>query len=144
MSSGLSADVSTVGTASGSQRLLVVDDDDAVREVTVEMLTVMGYSADCVDSGQRALQCLAEERFDLLLLDVAMPTMSGAEVLAALDDLGITIPVILMTGFSASEVADLLERSGPARTLLSKPFPMKELRAAVESVFAPASALPTS
>lgn len=118
-----------------NQRLLIVDDDDAVRQVTVEMLSVLGYQSDAVSSGQKALSLLSERDYDLMLLDVAMPTMSGAEVVAELENRSVQMPVILMTGFALSDVADLMESSRPLRTVLSKPFPMKELQAAVENMF---------
>ncbi len=118
------------------RRLLVVDDDDAVREVTTEMLSVLGYESESVSSGPKAIKRLREERYDLLLLDVAMPTMSGAEVVATLADEDLSLPTILMTGFSASDVSDLIENYEAPRTVLAKPFPMKELQAAVEQMFA--------
>ncbi|MFK7914156.1 MAG: response regulator [Pseudomonadales bacterium] len=135
MTSGSTSHVRSVSVSPGSQRLLVVDDDDAVRQVTAEMLAALGYASDTVSSGHKALQQLSEAHYDLMLLDVAMPTMSGAEVVAELDNRALDIPVILMTGFSVSEVADLMASSSTPRAVLSKPFPMKELRAAVESMF---------
>ncbi len=121
--------------ASPNKRLLVVDDDDAVRQVTEEMLSVLGYESESVGSGQKALSKLSERDFDLVLLDVAMPTMSGAEVVAELEQRKVDLPVILMTGFSISDVADLMDSPRSPRAVLSKPFPMKELQAAVEQMF---------
>lgn len=135
MTSGSISPVRTASAPPVSPRLLVVDDDDAVRQVTTEMLSALGYDCDAVSSGQKALARLAEESYDLMLLDVAMPTMSGAEVVAELDSRAVHIPVILMTGFSVSEVSDLVDGDASRRRVLSKPFPMKELRAAVESMF---------
>lgn len=127
-----------------ARRLLVVDDDDAVREVTSEMLAVLGYESDAVSSGPKAIKRLREERYDLLLLDVAMPTMSGAEVVATLDEEDMVVPTILMTGFAESDVSDLIANFESPRLVLSKPFPMKELQAAVEQMFEVAGAQPTA
>lgn len=126
--------------AAKEHRLLVVDDDDAVREVTEEMLKMLGYASDSVSSGQKALSRIAEQDYDLMLLDVAMPTMSGAEVVAELESQQLQLPVILMTGFAVSDVADLLENSPTPRSVLSKPFPMKELQNAIEQMFKVAGA----
>jgi CheY-like chemotaxis protein len=127
-----------------ARRLLVVDDDDAVREVTSEMLTILGYESDAVSSGPKAIKRLREQRYDLLLLDVAMPTMSGAEVVATLDEEDMVVPTILMTGFAESDVSDLIENFESPRAVLSKPFPMKELQAAVEQMFEMAGARRTA
>ncbi|MGI9328509.1 MAG: response regulator [Pseudomonadales bacterium] len=126
--------------ATSNKRLLVVDDDDAVRQVTEEMLNVLGYESESVGSGRKALSTLKEKEFDLLLLDVAMPIMSGAEVVAELEQQEVDLPVILMTGFSVSDVADLMDNPRTPRAVLSKPFPMKELQAVVEQMFEVAAA----
>ena len=120
-------------------KLLVVDDDAAVRQVTQEMLAVLGYESESVPSGRMALNIIKDNHFDIMLLDVAMPTMTGAQVVAELEQLNLGLPVILMTGFSISDMAELLENPKSPRGLLSKPFPIKELQAAVEQMFAVAA-----
>jgi len=94
-------------TASSFARsILLVDDDDVVRSTVADMLAVAGHAVTAVASGAAALEVLARSRFDLLLLDYAMPGMNGAELaeraLAARPDQRI----IFISGYSDSAAID--------------------------------------
>ena len=115
------------------RKILVVDDDEAVRAVTAEMLVRLGYSVTLADSGERALEETAQQDFQVVLLDHAMPSMSGLDVYLAMRDQDVTARIIFMTGFSRDEFRDLLD-AGADISVLSKPFPMQELKDAVEGV----------
>jgi signal transduction histidine kinase/ActR/RegA family two-component response regulator len=117
-------------TAHAGGRILLVDDDSAVREVTAAMLRELGYSVIEVGSGGAALDVLAaEDTFDLLLVDFAMPGMSGGEVARHVKRLKPTLPVVLITGFAEraalAEVKDV--------QIIGKPFAEDELAEKVRS-----------
>lgn len=115
------------------RRILVVDDDDAVRSVTQEMLDRLGFEVSTAASGESALEQVSHQAFDLVLLDLAMPTMSGIEVYGSLRERDASARVIFMTGYSRDDLDDLL--TGDALTgVLSKPFPLQELKSSVESM----------
>ena len=85
--------------------LLVVDDVDDNRDLLSRRLTRQGYRVVTASSGQQALQCLARERVDLVLLDIAMPGMSGYDVLSALraDPKTAGVPIIMVTAAQDSD-----------------------------------------
>jgi CheY-like chemotaxis protein len=84
------------GQAGG--RLLVVDDDQDVRELLAEYLGVNGYQVDLAASGPEALRCLAAQAPDLVLLDVTMPGMDGIETLAEIARRRPGTPVVMISG----------------------------------------------
>jgi CheY-like chemotaxis protein len=124
------------GGASPRPRALVIDDEPTVREILAEMLEALGFQADAVTSGDEGLARLERDPYDLLITDLAMPRMTGWEVVAAVRARGLDLPVVLASG----SIGNL--DAGRARelrvTLLTKPFQLDELRAAV----APALARP--
>ncbi|QTN19173.1 response regulator [Brevundimonas sp. AJA228-03] len=80
--------------------ILVVDDDDNIREVIHAVLTQAGFQVLVAASGEAALALLKRSRFELVLLDVHMPKMSGLEVLAAMKKIADATPVLMVTADS--------------------------------------------
>ncbi len=117
-------------------RILVVDDDEAVRSVTFEMLKRLGFDVTTADCGASALEEASHQSFDLVLLDLAMPKMSGVEVFSSLKEIEPDARVIFMTGYSRDEFSDLLAENEDTTAVLSKPFPMQELKVSVENMLA--------
>lgn len=112
-------------------RILVVDDEPAVRNLTVEILRRSGYRPHGVGSARHALEALQEESFDLVVSDVVMPEMTGVDLLYELRARRHDLPVVLMTGGSQEpERTTNAVRLG-ATGLLYKPFSHDELRDAV-------------
>jgi signal transduction histidine kinase/CheY-like chemotaxis protein len=109
--------------------VLVVDDDHAVRAVTLEMLKDLGCDTVQAADGTAALTLLGELRRtpDLILLDYAMPGMNGLQLASALRERGITAPVALVTGYG--ELADPGGTPSLRDALLRKPFTIRELDA---------------
>jgi CheY-like chemotaxis protein len=97
----------------GRPRVLVVDDDDAIREVIAEVLRDEGYEVICARNGLQALDELNKEHHpDLVLLDLMMPVMSGWEVLEQLqasDELS-RIPVVVVSAMTAPGVSEHLSK----------------------------------
>jgi CheY-like chemotaxis protein len=114
----------------GSTRVLVIDDDSAVREITVSLLQQMGCSVEDAGSGGAGLDLLArsEAAFDLVVLDFAMPGMNGAEVAREIAKDFPELPVLFVTGY-----ADLtaLREVGEDR-IAQKPFDHAEFAAKVK------------
>ena len=125
--------------------MLVVDDDDAVREVAVRALARAGYHVLAASSGDAALALLARRNaLDsvLVLSDVLMPGMTGAQLAERVERDYPAARVALMSGFSTDELA----RSGlgsPMRSLLNKPFTLPELVGFVAQAFHTAEEAPT-
>ena len=109
----------------------MVDDDDAVRSVTCEMLKRSNFEVTSVDSGQAALDALKEGSFALILLDVGMPGMSGVE---AYDIIRADLPeqkVLFMTGYAEEDITDL---ENPNTFILPKPFSLKVFNDTISSI----------
>jgi signal transduction histidine kinase/ActR/RegA family two-component response regulator len=123
-----------VGRPKVAELVLVVDDDHAVRQVTVEMLRDLGCEVLQAQGGPEALKML--DRISdvprLILLDYLMPEMNGLELARRLRDRGITVPIALVTGFAELNEADA--KSGPLDGLLRKPFTIRELHGLVEQL----------
>ena len=114
-----------------SPRVLVVDDDEAVRAVTREMLRRGNYEVECVGSGPAALGALEEHRFDLVMLDVGMPGMSGADVYEVIRQHWPDQKVLFMTGYAEEEIKGLDHEH---TWVLSKPFKLQALNDTVAAI----------
>ena len=112
-------------------RILVVDDEEVVRELTVEILRRSGYEPHGVPSAGQALELLDDEPFDLVVSDVVMPEMTGVEFLYELRARRPDLPVVLMTGGSKEPERTSKAVELGASGLLYKPFSQAELNAAV-------------
>jgi two-component system, OmpR family, response regulator CpxR len=105
--------------------VLVVDDDEAIREVIAEVLRDEGYVVVCAENGQRALEVLRRDRHpDLLLLDLMMPVMSGWEVLEQLKEGGDNLSKVPIVIISATASPGPYEH-------LTKPIDLNHLLEAV-------------
>jgi PAS domain S-box-containing protein len=110
----------------GTGRILVVDDEDVVRSSAVGTLKALGYLAIEAPDGARALELLGSEKFDLVLLDLIMPRMSGSEVLVRIRRENTQVPVVVSSGFSSSLAWEDLKKQG-ADGFLPKPYGIEEL-----------------
>lgn len=126
----------TNGTSKSNQiakpRLLVVDDELHIQELLQRLLTAEGYHCTAVSTGEAALSLLEQEPFDLLLVDVMMPGMSGMDLLTVMGTLFPHIPVILVTGVDDRDTAITALELG-ARGYLIKPFNKTEVVVSVAS-----------
>jgi DNA-binding NtrC family response regulator len=120
-------------------RILVIDDEEVVRELTVEVLKRSGYEPHGVPSAKDALELLGQEPFDLVVSDVVMPEMTGVEFLHELKERRPELPVVLMTGGSKEPERATRAVALGACGLLYKPFSHAELTAAVKAALAKTS-----
>ena len=109
-----------------SARILVADDDNALRHAIVKMLESCGYQVQNFDNGADALNAIQQDRFDLAILDIWMPRMSGLEVLSHLRNAQAKPRIIIMT---SDETPESLLRAvqEQAYDYLPKPFPPREI-----------------
>lgn len=115
----------------GASHILVVEDDPDVRRVIVECLSLIGYKVTEAANGSEALAQLASAKPDLMVVDYAMPEMTGAEVISQARKMVGDIPVILATGYA--DMAAVERLAGKPR-ILRKPFDIAQLGDAVSSV----------
>jgi CheY-like chemotaxis protein len=119
----------------GSERILVVDDEEHVREMICRMLETLGYGVEFVESGQEALDLVKKtEPFDVVILDMNMPTMSGKETFFKLKEIMPDLRVVISTGYSNASLEptplhDLVDG------FLQKPYQMEELSKVLRDVF---------
>jgi FixJ family two-component response regulator len=119
---------------SATERLLlsVVDDDEMLRESLPELLREFGFSARAFSSGQEFLSSNYVDETRCLILDVAMPGMSGLEVQEELKRRGRAIPIIFITGQKDEDIRKQALRQG-AVNVLYKPFSDSALLEAVNA-----------
>jgi len=114
--------------AGRSSHILVVEDDADVRRVIVECLSLIGYRVTEASNGREGLEALAATRPDLIVVDYAMPDMTGAEMIARAREHGGDMPVILATGYADMAA---VERLAGRPNILRKPFDIAALGDAV-------------
>ena len=114
-------------------RILLAEDDEAMRAYLTRALERVGYSVTAVDRGTAALPLLEKESFELLLTDIVMPEMDGIELAQRASEIAPGMRVMFITGFAA--VALKAGRKTPDAKVLSKPFHLKDLVAEVERLF---------
>ncbi len=117
-----------------SFKILAVDDDPINLQVVVDYLSLQGYKADQVLSGMEALKTVEQDHYDLILLDIMMPGMSGYEVCRKLREnhSANELPVIMLT--VKDQVSDLVEGLyAGANDYLTKPISKGELLARVKT-----------
>jgi DNA-binding response OmpR family regulator len=113
--------------------ILIVDDDDAIRGTLYDLLSE-NYECNTASMAEEALQYLEVEDYDAVLTDIAMPGLTGVELLKRIQQKGSSVPVILISGKGAEEDSKSLLELG-AFAYLTKPFNLDE----VEQVIARAT-----
>ena len=107
-------------------RVLIVDDEERFRFTLARLLSSRGVAASEAGSGEEALEILAREAFDVILLDVKMRGMDGAQALPRIKALRPEAEVLVLTGHASVDIASDMIARGAADYLL-KPCPMDEL-----------------
>lgn len=114
-------------------RILLAEDDQAMRTYLSRALQNAGYDVSAVDRGTEALELLKRESFDLLLSDIVMPEMDGIELAQRCNEVSPDTKVMFITGFAA--VTLRASREAPQARVLSKPFHLRDLVLEVQRVF---------
>ncbi len=116
----------------GSARIMVVDDEAAIRDLMRSILEGSGYRVDLFENGHDAWQAFAAtpEKWHLIITDQTMPRMTGNQLAAKILERAPEVPVILCTGYSENVTVEKALEMG-IRTYLHKPLSLNELLAAV-------------
>ena len=116
----------------GEERILIVDDEEAVRSVVQRGLEHLGYSVEVAESGSQAIERFQDqpEMFSLIILDMMMPKMSGEEVFARLIEIDPDVRVLIASAFAGDgRIKGILDAGGLG--MIQKPFAVEELAQAV-------------
>ncbi len=108
-------------------RILVIDDDKAMRDACLQILTRQGYQVELAAGARQGLTLLERSSFDAILLDLVMPDMDGLEALKKIKALDPEVEVIIITGYGTIQSAVETIKAG-AFHFLSKPFVPDDLR----------------
>ena len=114
-------------------RILLAEDDEAMRTYLARALQNAGYDVIAVDRGTEAVLLLESQMFDLLLSDIVMPEMDGIELAQRCSEISPQTKVMFITGFAA--VTLRASREAPQARVLSKPFHLRDLVIEVQRVF---------
>src|SRR5690606_13728763 len=114
-------------------RILVADDETAVRTFVTRALEAAGHTVVAVGDGGAALAQVQSAKFDLLISDIVMPVMDGMELALSASNAAPDMPILLMTGYArekerAHNLESLIE------DIISKPFSLAELQEIVENI----------
>lgn len=120
-------------TLSNTQRILLVEDDTAIRELTEDVLSESGYEITAVGDAEKAVDALATaDSFDLLISDIRLPGMNGCELARHAMTLDPALRVLLVTGYAGQRAGD--PQSMPKDIpLLLKPFSLRQLLQSVHN-----------
>ncbi|MGB8958980.1 MAG: response regulator transcription factor [Candidatus Aminicenantales bacterium] len=116
------------------KKILIIDDDRVLRQTLAAALETEGYGASEAADGREGLSKALKASFDLVVLDVVMPSMGGLEVCRKLREAGRQIPVIVMSGKKKKEVDKVLGLELGGDDYLTKPFGTDEFIARVHAI----------
>ena len=109
--------------------ILVVDDDASLRSLLIDTLSAIGYTATGAESGRRALEILADARFDMMITDIRMPEMDGLKLRDRVKRLYPEMPVVFVTGVA---YPDIIAKASPDG-VLEKPFRIAQIEELIQS-----------
>ena len=110
----------------GPPKILVVDDEESARHTLSELLEIKNFCVTATDSAEHALKLLEKTAFDLVLSDLLMPRIDGIALTKAIKEMGLNVPVVVMTGFASIETAVESMKAG-ASDFITKPFNMDQI-----------------
>lgn len=112
-------------------RVLIIDDDETVRDVLSSFLTEKDFETIISESGESGLELLLSERFDIALVDLVMPGMGGMDILKEISSRKIKLPVIIITAYGTIQSAVEAMKLG-AFDYITKPFNLDEIMVVIE------------
>src|SRR4030042_1425974 len=108
-----------------SYKILIVDDEEEVRNFIVSLFSNCGHSCETANNGIEALEIIKKDSFDSAVIDIVMPVMDGITLTKELVNLYPGLPVMVMTGHADEHPAGLAMAAG-AREFIKKPFSINE------------------
>jgi len=118
------------------KRILVVDDDESIRGIVSQMISVLGYEVVSADSGENGLNLFLKNRFDLVITDLDMPGMKGLDLAGLIKKKSPYTLVILMTG-QDKELIQTKIRDSSVDHALFKPFGLMEFEETLQGLLNP-------
>ncbi|MCK4575501.1 response regulator [candidate division WOR-3 bacterium] len=111
------------------KRILVVDDDEAIRKLFLLSLEGKGFQINTAGTGKKAIEIAKQVKYDLIFLDLKMPGMNGIETLRELRKINMNVPIYIITAFHEEFFNELksVEEDGIDFELLKKPFDTEQL-----------------
>lgn len=116
-----------------SERILLVEDEQALRMMLTDRLLSEGYEVDSAPDGDRGLKKATEEPFDLVVLDLMLPSRSGLDVCRKIREAGMVVPILMLTARSQT-IDKVIGLKIGGDDYLSKPFDTPELMARIEAL----------
>jgi Response regulator containing CheY-like receiver, AAA-type ATPase, and DNA-binding domains len=109
------------------RRVIIAEDDDAMRKVVRELIEGLGVDVEEASSGADLIELLVDEKpIDLFITDIRMPWMTGLQIALSVRNAGLNMPILVITAFGDDHLRAQVEKLGNA-TLLDKPFKADQL-----------------
>jgi len=121
--------------ATGNETILLVDDEQIIIDVARDMLEILGYKVLVAQHGQEAIDIYSRQKdeIDLVIQDVVMPGMNGADIFRAFKEINPKVKVILASGYVMNtQISTVMEQG--CRAFMPKPFRLEDLSAKVREV----------
>jgi DNA-binding response OmpR family regulator len=119
---------------SHQRKVLIVEDDPAIREALTEAITADGHAVVGASDGAQAVRLFSHEPFDLVLLDLMLPAMNGYDVCRRIREQDRRVPILMLTA-KGTEIDKVLGLELGADDYVTKPFGLRELLARVHAAF---------
>lgn len=113
-------------------RILVVDDNDAIRSVVSQMLSGLGYEVSAADSGENGLNVFLKNNFDIVLSDYEMPGMDGVALACRIKQYSPGVPVVIMTGSGKESI--ITGKTSAVDEVIAKPFSIDVLDGTIRNL----------
>ena len=120
----------------GSEKILVVDDDDSIRDVVSKMLCRLGFKVSSADSAESGLALFLKNKFDLVITDFSMSGMDGIHLAYYIKEKSPSTQVILMTGDDKEVILSRIRDTAVDQSLF-KPFTLTEMNVKVQGLLHP-------
>jgi len=118
--------------STSKKRILVIDDDEPVRRLFAETLEENNYHVLTSENGSKAVKLIKSWNFDLIFLDLKMPDMDGVETFRRIRRIDKSIPVVIITGYTTSELLQRVFKQAPFG-VMKKPFGAKDILRSTEN-----------
>ncbi len=107
-------------------KILVADDEELIRWSLRRAFEAAGYTVDIAANGKEAIQRVEEHNYDIVVTDLRMPELDGMEMLIKMREMGISLPVIVISAYLSKKVIEETLHKGAFRCL-DKPFPVEDV-----------------
>ncbi|MGD0056924.1 MAG: response regulator [Methanomassiliicoccales archaeon] len=113
-------------------KVLIIDDEEGIREILTDILKARDFDVSSVGTGEQGLKEIAKSHFNVIILDIRLPDMTGIQILERIDELSPDTQVILITAYASVDTAvDAVRKK--AYDYIAKPFKIEKLVASIEA-----------